>query len=144
MVWGRVCQPPEVGEPDKVLNGNLSGDFGLVPAMGQIDWDLDIAVAVRESGKPNVYGLQIPVASNWNFSLLESLASSASDREVIAFLQYGWPLNRELDVPLTITLHNHEGANRHGHEVEDYLRKELHMGTLIDSHLFTLYLTYLH
>lgn len=100
-------------------------------ALGQIDSDLLLAERVRSSGKPNVYGLRVPVPSNWNFSLLDSLATSVSDREVVSFLKYGWPLNRELPVPLTITCENHKGALLHASAVDDYIVKELDHGTLV-------------
>lgn len=99
--------------------------------VGQIEHDLQLAGRVRESGIPNVYGTQIPLKSLWNFQLLESLARSTSDREVVQFLRFGWPLNRELDAPLTITLTNHTGATAFATEVDAYFQKELHSNALV-------------
>lgn len=98
---------------------------------GQLATDLRLATLVRESGMPNVYGLRIPVASTWNFRLLASLVNNSSDREVVLFLRYGWPLNREMPVPLTCTYGNHAGATQHASAVEDYIHKELALGGLV-------------
>lgn len=103
----------------------------ITSTLGQLDSDLQVAQQVLQSGKPNVYGARIPIDSNWNFSLLWALSRSTTDREVVSFLRYGWPLNREMAVPLTITLKNHKGALDHPQDVEDYLQKEMEYGTLV-------------
>ena len=48
---------------------------------------------IRQYHKPNVYGARVPLKTNWNISLMQALASSTSDREVVQFATYGWPLN---------------------------------------------------
>lgn len=93
--------------------------------------DLQLALKVRASGKPNVYGLQIQLESNWNFELLDSLATSVNDREVVSFLRYGWPLNREMDIPLTCSFYNHKGALDFEEAVDQYLAKELQFHALV-------------
>lgn len=104
-----------------------------------IQRDLDLAAKVRQSGRPNAYGCRIQLNSDWKFTLLDSLATSTSDRETITYLKYGWPLNRELPVPLSLTWYNHKGATDHPGDVTAYINKELEYNTLVGplSHLPT-------
>lgn len=138
--WGKREQCGTQQSVDRDLKGNSGSDMhqcrglmvrGMSPWMGGIEDDLHLAQVVRNSGKPNVYGVRIPVSTNWNFDLLNSLATTVTDREVVQYLRFGWPLNRELDVPLTITLGNHMGARQYPEEVDRYLQKELHFGALV-------------
>ena len=57
--------------------------------------DFEIATIVMKTGKLNSIEAKIPVSSNWNLQLFESLCTSDSDHEVLTFLRYGWPLNWE-------------------------------------------------
>lgn len=111
---------------------NIRYTMALIEPMGVggIEDDLNLAEMVRQSGVPNVYGLQIQLHSNWNFALLDSLVTSTSDREVVSFLRYGWPLNRELNIPTTLTFRNHAGALQYESAVDDYMGKELRYGAL--------------
>lgn len=97
----------------------------------QIRADIMLANWVRNSGKPNVYGLKIQLSSGWNFDLLNSLTRSTSDREVMMFLKYGWLLNRELNVPLMCTFRNHLGVDQHQQAMDTYLQTEIQLGGLI-------------
>lgn len=97
-----------------------------------IESDLSLAQGLRSSGRPNIYGLRIPIQSNWNLSLLKSLVTSTSDREVVQFLEFGWPVNWEgeqMNLPLTYA--NHSGANCHPDTIDSYIAKELQWGTLV-------------
>ena len=92
--------------------------------------DVEIAKSIMMDGRINALGLQIPVKSNWNHLLLDSLCTSRSDREVAMFLKYGWPLNRA-NVPTAITLGNHNSAIKYPLHVSQYISKELKYKTLI-------------
>lgn len=100
--------------------------------MAGLDYDQWLVNEVRKWDVPNAFGAQIQLKSCWNFSLLDSLASSTSDRETILFLRFGWPLDYvqpEGGVP-PVTLGNHQGALRHAEQVSKYIKKELEMGAL--------------
>lgn len=80
---------------------------------GGPEFDVWLVNEVRRWGVPNAFGAKIQLQSCWNFPLLESLATSVSDRETILFLRYGWPLNYtqpEGGLP-PVTLGNHGGGN---------------------------------
>lgn len=113
----------EIGNPrDDVLADAVT--LGLLA-------NIILATRIKLSGKPNAYGLRVPLDSRWNFNLLNSLVTSVHDREVVGFLRYGWPLNRELDVPLSLTLRNHKGATDYKEAVTSYIEKELSLGALV-------------
>ena len=91
---------------------------------------LQIAEVVMQDGRPNVLGCRIPLKSNWNFQLLDSLCESRYDCEIVQFLRYGWPLNREV-APVAKTYGNHASAERYKAQVTKYVLKELQHGALI-------------
>ena len=95
---------------------------------------VDIVDYVRSFGKPNVYAAKVPIPSKFNFPLMYSLAESVSDREVIQFLMYGWPLNHD-GRPVAQTLSNHATARNHPRSVEEYIKKEWELGCLLGPFL---------
>ena len=88
----------------------------------------------RLYGKPNVYGARIPIKSSWNIQLCTNLASSVSDREVVQFLTYGWPLNHD-GRPATINTTNHSSAIRYPQQVQQYISKELNANCLLGPYV---------
>ena len=78
--------------------------------------DEQIVKVVQQDGRLNVLGSRIVIKSNWNLRLLEVLCQSMSDREVLTFLKYGWPINRD-NLPLPRTYMNHDSANKHPNQV---------------------------
>ena len=48
---------------------------------------------VIKSGLPNRYGYRIPLHTNWNLSLMQSLLAEYDDLEVIEWLRYGFPIS---------------------------------------------------
>lgn len=135
VTYWEECVDRDQHFPCKAVQGRSAGQCQVGPnplwPISQVVQDLELANTVRQSGKPNVYGLQIPIYSNWNFSLLDCLARSTSDREVVSFLRYGWPLNRELPVAVTVCLSNHIGALQYPKQVQEYLIKEMQHKTLV-------------
>ena len=85
---------------------------------------VEMANYVMQHGNINALGAKVQVYSNWNLKLLDSLATSRSDREVVMYLRYGWPLNRD-NAPVEKTMWNHRTATLHEHQVTKYIRKEL-------------------
>ena len=89
--------------------------------------DVEIARYVMQDG----LGCRIPVRSNWNLDLFDSLCTSRSDKEVATFLRFGWPIDRNANIPMTQTYFNHDSANRHHKQVTQYVFNELKHGTLL-------------
>ena len=92
--------------------------------------DIDIANYVRYDGHVNAVGARIPIRSNWNLRLLDQLCCATSDREVLTFLTFGWPINRD-NLPLTCTFENHKSATRYQECIDEYIMTELGHKTLM-------------
>ena len=85
---------------------------------------------VRSWGVPNMYGARVPLKTPWNLTLMEQLAESTSDREVVQFMRYGWSLNHD-GRQVSVSWFNHASAIRYPVVMEDYLRKEQALGCLL-------------
>ena len=71
-----------------------------------INSDMQLARYIRDTQKPNVYAVLVKIQSNWNLKLLSNLCTSTSDREVVQFLTFGWPISHNDRSPVTITTKN--------------------------------------
>ena len=81
---------------------------------GHNRWQLEDQLAVcnyiRSTGKISAIGARIPIPSNWNIKLFQSLAVSDADREVVTYLTYRWPLSHDGRTATSITTGNHGTA----------------------------------
>ena len=59
------------------------------------------------------------------------LCTSTSDREVVEFLTYGWPISHNERCPVTVTTRNHSSAVNNLQHVTKYILKELRHNTLV-------------
>ena len=91
---------------------------------------LELALLLLHDGRLNSVGLHIPLRTNWNLQLFSSLCTSDSDRELLTFLTYGWPLNR-LPGPVAQTWDNHALAKKFPQDINRYLQKELKHNTIL-------------
>ena len=99
-------------------------------AYGVKDNDVQLVHYVRRSGKHNVYGARVLLHSTFNITLMQQLATSTADREVVQFLMFGWPLNH-IGTPTTNTFVNHTSATQYPSEVTRHIQKERSYGTLM-------------
>ena len=100
--------------------GGVKHECTLVRPLGQMNtvqpmnvcnlMQVQLATECLKDGHNNAIGLRIPVKSNWNFPLINSLAESRSDWEVCIYLPYSWPLNRN-EGPVEKSCFNHASAN---------------------------------
>ena len=108
-------------------------------SVNTLQQDLQLATYVRNTQRPNAWEARIPVASNWNLSLLHNLCESRSDNEVLTYLTYGWPVSFEDGSPTSITLHNHSNNNNYLAQVQKYIIKELKHHTLVGPFITPLF-----
>ena len=81
-----------------------------------------------------MYGPRVPIRSNWNIQLLQQIVMSVADREVVQFLQFGWPLNHD-GRKVTVTLDNHASAKQYPDQMWHYICKEWRLGCLLGPFL---------
>ena len=65
---------------------------------------------------------------------MDGLCESRSDREVLTYLKYGWPLNR-VQGPVAKTYMNHRSAEENPAHMQRYIEKELSHNTLLGPFL---------
>lgn len=82
--------------------------------------------AVRHSNLSNRYGLRIPLRTTWNIPLLDSLLVNYPDKQVVEWLQYGWPIgfHPHCDPP-DWAQDNHRSAVDFAEDVDRYILKEI-------------------
>ena len=94
--------------------------------------DILLANHVTQSGVPNRYGCRIPVRSNWNLDLLQSLLQGYEDMEIIDWLCYGFSISRndEWGDPIPANT-NHLGATLFPDYIDAYIVKEIELDSTI-------------
>ena len=85
---------------------------------------IDIIQHVYNTGVPNFQKARIPVCTKWNIPLLEGLLSEYHDAQILDFLVYGWPIDRNPDIPLEMGGRNHAGATNFPEHIDAYIHKE--------------------
>ena len=86
---------------------------------------------VRASKKCNAKGERIQVNFNWNFEYLENKLQEYTDREVIDYFNYGWPLNAENTETREEIPRNQARARANVDKIKQYIRNELENGSII-------------
>ena len=86
---------------------------------------------VRFSGVYNKDSCRIQVNHNWNFDLLQSMLVDYHDYEIVDLLKFGWPIDRDMNIPLELGGINHKGATCFENHVDDYINNEIKLGATI-------------
>ena len=95
-----------------------------------LQW-LDIIKKVTSTGQYNYLGAKIRVNFQWNADLLEGLLVDYYDKQIIQFLKYGFPVDRDPNIPLKLGGINHKGATMYPEQIDKYLEKEKSLGGTI-------------
>ena len=77
------------------------------------------------SGKFNFEEVKFEVRQFWNLNLFEELLTNYTDKELIVFCRYGWPISHFGDFGSTNLVENWKGAKLFPKEIEKYLHKEI-------------------
>ena len=86
---------------------------------------------VCETGKFNHKEAKIPINHSWDLETLDDWLKNYSDRKLLEYLKFGWPLNAyDTDTNESIPP-NQQGARQNPNEIKEYLKKELEAGTII-------------
>ena len=106
----------EVGIQDSQLSGRCVADFNASM--------LDIYNRVFHSGMYNYQDQQIPIPSGLNIAAWEIYLQEYTDKEIIKFLQFGWPSNFEHSACLQSTFKNHQSGVEYASHIDSYLDVE--------------------
>lgn len=88
----------------------------------------DIAIS---SGKQNFCGARVPVPSKLNINNFRCHLQNYHDKQIVDFLQFGWPINYcGLNSPKT-TSRNHRSASNYASVVDKDIAKDLADGSIV-------------
>ena len=92
---------------------------------------IDAAMKVKLSGLQNWQSCKIPVGGKINIPLLSELLVDYEDVQILQYLQFGWPIERDPEAPLELGDINHKGATEFETHIDQYIHRELGLGTMI-------------
>ena len=117
--------------------------FGFVPLGDQImpenrDWyqthsysPIQMHDIVRSTGKPNFLGARLPVMSQLNVEVWQSLLKDYWDQQLLQLLRYGFPLDFNRACPLSHESGNHKSADEFPTDVDAYIEEECRYGAIL-------------
>ena len=86
---------------------------------------------VRDTGLYNHQSSRIPVPTNINIPFLHEFLIDYEDKDIVKFLEFGWPIERDSNVKLQHGDRNHKGATEFADDIDKYIQKELALGAMI-------------
>ena len=86
---------------------------------------------VVKSGCHNYRGCRIPVRSGLNIPVWKQCLRDYSDKRVVSFLEYGWPLGVTKPVEPFPPAKNHTGALHFSKQVDQYLADQVSKGRVL-------------
>ena len=91
----------------------------------------DIFYKVIQTTKYNFAQARMPVPSALNIPQWREWLIVYTDRAIVDYLEYGWPVNFDRRSPLVVTYHNHPLPDQFPGDVEHYIHTELGHGALL-------------
>ena len=96
------------------------------------DPDTQNNVEVRRHGYPNRWGARREVKSRWNLEAFKKLLGNYWDKEMVDWLQFGWPAGRLPTLPSPeLSKKNHKGATDYPDQLKKYITKEQEYGAVM-------------
>lgn len=94
---------------------------------------------IRSYNLPNFLGAKCVLASDLKLDKWEELLASYHDREICAFLKYGWPVGYDSTEPPVSVTTNHDSAKRDLPQVIKFVQTELAHGAIVGPFKVTRY-----
>lgn len=86
--------------------------------------------------QPNAFGAKVPVFSQLNIAVWRAYFTNYTDKNVVDFLEFGWPINYRVGQMPSSTCQNHQSALAYSDDVNHYLQTELSYGAIAGSFQF--------
>ena len=86
---------------------------------------LQLHKLLRLDGRHNFRGLQIPVASKLNYDIWGKYLTEYWDWQLPLLIKYGFPLDFDRNIHLTLDKINHKSATGYPDHVDTYLKEEI-------------------
>ncbi len=126
--------------PEPVEQPSIRSDSSGCPVNWE-DWSTldDIRYAIRSheavfaSGLPNHLRCRIPVRSDLNIGHLKDVLVDYTDKDVVEFLEFGFPVGAMGPIPEKSPCSNYGGALKYSNQIDSYIGKEVEAGSIIGS-----------
>ena len=106
--------------------GERGANLGPVPSPSEFKDELrNIFNTVGADGRHNFEGARCRVPSGLCISAWKQYLAGYHDKQLVPFLEYGWPINFDRTAVLQSTLQNHASAVQHGEDIQFYIDTEL-------------------
>ena len=92
---------------------------------------LELHKKLRQDGRHNYAGLQIPLVSNLNYDKWARYLTSYWDWQLPLLIKYGFPLDFDRNSDTNSDKTNHKSAIEYPDHVTTYLQEELHHGAML-------------
>ena len=110
--WAEMDMDMDINEQEDQTGKKLEANMEELRV--NKEWYVKLSDEVHYSGMPNRFGVRRRVNNTWNLRLLKQLLKDYEDNEVCEWLEYGWPINRDIEnIPTTVNMKNHKGANQY-------------------------------
>ena len=86
---------------------------------------------VTNSGKYNFELCRIPVPTGLNVDLFKWHLACYHDRQLVEFLEFGWPINCDGAPEHRFAVDNHKGAREYPSDIEKFLQDETNLGRVL-------------
>ena len=86
---------------------------------------------IRQSGKCNARGLRIPIPTKINHVFLSKFIENFHDKEVLQFIQFGWPLNASTNPQQNKIPSNHKSAKENPSAIQKFLTKAKNRNSIL-------------
>ena len=133
-------QSSSLGYP--IIDNKYFSTWQNVNKVNSVAHDLLIMHKVTDSGLPNRFGCRIPINTNWNLDLMDTLLSDYENRDVIEWLRYGFTISRDdrMEDPIPAQS-NHLGATQFPDAIDRYIEREVNLGATIGPFTFPPFLS---
>ena len=120
-----------------------SHNFGFIPltepilpetsvsSSDTIQCPIELHKMVKKFNKPNFLGARIPVKSQLNIDQWQTYLVDYWDKQLLEFLQFGFPLGFNRQCPLKNDNTNHKSAMEYPQDIDAYLTEERDFGAII-------------
>ncbi len=114
---------------DSVVVEKISEGDAVATLQGS---DIQLIFDVRQYGVPNRFGAREVLQTNWKLDVFQQLLEGFQDMEILEWLWYGWPINRDVQAPkVPMLVYNHKGATDIPELLDKYIQKELGYNALL-------------
>ena len=87
--------------------------------------------AVRRTALPNYIGARRPVVSGLKIQAWRTLLHDYHDKQLLDFLEFGWPADFTADLPPIPATDNHKESQDYKTHIKKYIQTELEHGALL-------------